>query len=105
MTDSGKAVLPNMSKSGFVINQDILTLLQSDETLWKNFLSFPPLYRKVRIDTIQFKKHRPVLYRSRLVKFVENTRKGIMYGDWNNNGRLLDLSICRDNNLRRHACR
>lgn len=101
MTNSGKAVLPNISESGFVINQDILTLLQSDETLWKNFLSFTPLYRRVRIDTIQFNKHRPALYRSRLDKFIENTRalcteiRTIVE----------DCSIIeyRDNNLRRRA--
>lgn len=90
MTDSGRAALPDISESGFVINQDILTLLQSDNIVWQNFLSFPPLYQRVRIDTIQFNKHRPELYQSRLAKFVENTRKGIMYGEWNDNGRLLD---------------
>lgn len=58
--------------------------------MWQNFLNFPPLYQRVRIDTIQFNKHRLELYQSRLAKFVENTRKGIMYGEWNDNGRLLD---------------
>ncbi len=90
MTDSGRAVLPDMSEAGFVINQDILTLLQSDDVVWQNFLRFPPLYQRVRIDTIQFNTHRPALYKSRLSKFIENTRKGIMYGEWNDNGRLLD---------------
>lgn len=52
MTDSGRAVLPDMSETGFVINQDILAMLQSDDVVWQNFLSFPPLYRRVRIDTI-----------------------------------------------------
>lgn len=90
MTESGRAVLPDMSENDFVINQDILALLQSDNILWQNFLSFPPLYQRVRIDTIQFNKHRPALYQSRLDKFIENTRNGIMYGEWNDNGRLLD---------------
>lgn len=90
MTDSGRAVLPDMSEASFVINQDILTLLQSDNVVWQNFLSFPPLYQRVRIDTIQFYTHCPTLYQSRLNKFIENTRKGIMYGEWNDNGRLLD---------------
>ncbi len=90
MTDSGREVLPDMSEAGFVINQDILALLQSDNVVWQNFLRFPPLYQRVRIDTIQFNTHRPALYKSRLNKFIENTRKGIMYGEWNDNGRLLD---------------
>jgi len=29
------------------------------------------------------------LFESRLQKFLENTRLGIMYGEWNDNGRLL----------------
>lgn len=29
------------------------------------------------------------LFKKRLEKFIENTRKGIMYGEWNDNGRLL----------------
>lgn len=37
MSDGGKAILLNISDSDFVINQDILTLLQSYETLWKTF--------------------------------------------------------------------
>ena len=59
MTDAGRAVLPDMS-----------------------------LYRRIRIDTIQIKKNQPELFESRLNKFIENTRKGILYGEWNDNGRL-----------------
>lgn len=90
MTDAGRAVLPDMSPSGFVIDSEILLALKSNETIWQNFLSFPSLYRRVRIDTIQIKKKQPELFRSRLQKFIENTGRGIMYGEWNDNGRLLD---------------
>jgi len=90
MTDAGRAVLPDMSPSGFIIDNDILNALQADKTVWNNFLGFPPLYQRVRIDTIQIKKKQTELFQSRLQKFIENTRKGIMYGEWNDNGRLLD---------------
>lgn len=90
MTDAGRAVLPDMSPSGFVIDNDILNALQEDTTIWNNFLSFPSLYQRVRIDTIQIKKKQPELFQSRLQKFIDNTRQGIMYGEWNDNGRLLD---------------
>lgn len=90
MTDAGRAVLPDMSPSSFIIDIDILKALQADLTVWENFLNFPPLYRRVRIDTIQIKKKQPELFQSRLQKFIENTRQGIMYGEWNDNGRLLD---------------
>ena len=90
MTDAGRAVLPDMSPSGFVIDNEILNALQSDTVVWNNFLSFPQLYRRVGIDTIQIKKKQSELFQSRLQKFIENTKRGIMYGEWNDNGRLLN---------------
>ena len=88
MTDAGRAVYPDMSPSGFVIDPDILKALQSEKEIWENFLKFPPLYQRVRIDTIQIKKKQPELFQSRLQKFLENTRQGVLYGEWNDNGRL-----------------
>lgn len=90
MTDAGRAVLPDMSERGFVIDETILTALQADKTVWDNYMSFPPLYRRMRIDTIQIKKKQPELFNSRLQKFIKNTRQGIMFGKWNDNGRLID---------------
>lgn len=50
---------------------------------------FPPLCQRVRVDTIQIKKKKnPELFQSRLDKFIENTKHGFMYGEWNDNGRL-----------------
>ena len=89
MTDAGRAVLPDMTENGFVIDKDILKSLKDDPVVWDNFCRFPDLYKRVRIDTIQIKKKQLELYKSRLNKFIENTRKGILYGEWNDNGRLL----------------
>lgn len=89
MTDAGRAVLPDMSDDGFVIDSDILDALKSDPVVWKNFNEFPALYQRVRIDTIQIKRKQPGLFASRLEKFIANTRAGIMFGEWNDNGRLL----------------
>jgi len=90
MTDAGRAVLPDMSPSGFIIDKDILQALKADNEVWKNFCNFPALYQRVRIDTIQIKKKQPDLFQSRLQKLINNTKKGIMYGEWNDNGRLLN---------------
>ena len=89
MTDAGRAVLPDMSERGFVIDSAILEALQSDMEIWNNFQKFPSLYQRVRIDTIQIKKKQPELFQSRLQKLLDNTKVGIMYGEWNDNGRLL----------------
>ncbi len=90
MTEAGRSVLPDTSPDGFVIDRQILNALQADEEVWNNFLNFPPLYRRVRIDTIQIKKKQPELFQSRLQKFIKNTKNGVMYGEWNDNGRLLN---------------
>lgn len=50
MTDAGRSVLPDTSPSGFVIDGEILDALQADTVVWNNFLSFPSLYQRVRID-------------------------------------------------------
>ena len=89
MTDAGRAVLPDMSERGFVMDSAILEALQSDTEIWNNFQKFPSLYQRVRIDTIQIKKKQPELFQSRLQKLLDNTKAGIMYGEWNDNGRLL----------------
>jgi hypothetical protein len=87
MTDAGRAALPDM---GFQIDDDILAALQSDEIVWQNFQTLPALYVRVRIDNIQnIRKRDPDAFQRRLQKFIDNTRNGIMYGEWNDDGRLL----------------
>ena len=88
MTDAGRAVLPDMTESGFVIDCDVLKALQADKEVWETFQKFPPLYQRVRIDTIQIKKRQPELFQSRLQKLLKNTKAGVMYGEWNDNGRV-----------------
>lgn len=89
MTEAGRAVLPDVSAQGFIVDPVILNELKKDEEVWNNFISFPLLYQRVRIDTIQIKKKTPTLYKSRLEKLVTNTKRGILYGNWNDYGRLL----------------
>lgn len=88
MTDAGRAVLPDMSPEAFTIDGEILAALHADDDMWRNFDSFPPLYRRVRIDNIQRKKNNRALFDKRLAKFLDATRRGEMYGDWNDGGKL-----------------
>lgn len=88
MTDFGRAVLPDMELSSFQICNEILFALKEDAAAWENYQKFPPLYCRVRIDTIQIKRNSD-LFKKRLDKFIENTRQNIMYGEWNDGGRLL----------------
>lgn len=90
MTSSGRDVLPDMTEKGFIISNDILKKLKKNPETWKNFQNFPPLYQRVRIDNIQKIKNNNKLYESRLKKFIENTEKNIIFGNWNDYGRLIN---------------
>ncbi|BBI33413.1 hypothetical protein KCTCHS21_28120 [Cohnella abietis] len=90
MRDEGRRVLPDMDHNSFRIDEDIEQRLKDEKQVYDNFMAFPDLYKRVRIDTIQCNKNQPELFKSRLDKFITNTRENKMYGQWNDNGRLLD---------------
>ena len=90
MTEAGLKVLPDMRPESFIIDHEIETRLKEDNQAYQNFLSFPELYRRIRIDNIQSYKNDQELFNRRLTKFIENTRANKVYGQWNDNGRLLN---------------
>lgn len=90
MSDEGRKVLPDMDHGSFQIDKVVEQRLQAERQVYDNFLAFPALYKRVRIDTIQSNKNQPQLFKSRLDKFINNTRENKMYGQWHDNGRLLD---------------
>lgn len=90
MTESGRRVLPDMRPESFLIDEEIEARLKKEAQVYQNFLNFPELYRRIRIDTIQSHKKDSELFNKRLEKFIESTRENKMYGQWHDNGRLLD---------------
>ena len=91
MTNAGRAVLPDMSENGFVIDEEIYQAFQENLVAWDNFQSFPTLYQRVRVDSIQRdKKKDRAVFDKRLKKLIEQSEAGKMFGDWNDYGRLLD---------------
>lgn len=90
MTNAGRSVLPDMSEKGFVIDEEIYQAFQDNPVAWEKFQTFPALYQRVRIDSIQRdkKKDREV-FDKRLNKLIEQSQAGKMFGDWNDYGRLL----------------
>ena len=87
MTDRGRAVLPDM---GFVMDEDVRRALLGAGVLEK-LLEFPSLYVRVRTYNVAFfKKRDREAYERALAHLVEETKKGKMYGEWNDYGRLLD---------------
>ncbi|RRJ61771.1 thymidylate synthase [Paenibacillus oralis] len=90
MRDEGRKVLPDMNPDSFRIDKVVEQRLKEERQVYENFMAFPDLYKRVRIDTIQSVINQPELFKSRLDKFITNTRENKMYGQWNDNGRLLD---------------
>jgi len=90
MSDEGRKVLPDMDPCSFLINRAIEQRLKEEQQVYENFLAFPALYKRVRIDTIQSNKHQPELFKRKLDKFIANTKENKMYGQWHDHGRLLN---------------
>ncbi len=90
MTDSGRNACPDLNAE-FIIVPEVLAVFSLNPTAWKNFISFPSLYQRVRIDNIQRVQANPELFCSRLNKLIEASEKGEMIGDWHDYGRLLSF--------------
>lgn len=89
MQDAGRKVLPDMNPEAFVVDAEIEERLTADRQVHDHFTAFPLLYQRVRIDTIQSVKRQPALFQSRLDKFIQHTKANQLYGQWHDNGRLL----------------
>ncbi|MDE6380896.1 MAG: YdeI/OmpD-associated family protein, partial [Muribaculaceae bacterium] len=89
MTDKGLEVCPDLTAE-FIIDADILQRFAVNPLAYHNFMAFPDLYRRVRIDNIQRVRAGKELFESRLKKLIEASERGEMIGDWNDYGRLLD---------------
>ena len=93
MTDEGRACLPNLSDTSFEIHPDIVLAFNKEAPeVYENFLTFPKAYQRIRLDTIQscLADKNVDLFNKRLEKFLENTKNKKMYGQWHDEGRLLN---------------
>lgn len=88
MTKAGQATLPNLSLE-FEISEDIVKALKSEPNAWSNFLAFPDLYRRVRIGYIEEMRKNRDEFERRLRNFVSKTASNKMFGNWNDEGRLI----------------
>ena len=59
---------------------------------WTKFKSFPSLYHRIRAYNVAYyKKRDPLMYQQALTHLIEETKKGKMFDDWNDCGRLVGL--------------
>ena len=90
MTDAGRAVLPKMGIRSFKIDPDVEAAMKKAR-VWSKFCAFPPLYRRIRAYNVAFYKNKDsVQYERALKHLIDETKKGNMFGEWNDYGRLLD---------------
>ena len=90
MTPAGKKVLPPLGARSYHLDPDVEEALKKARCHSK-FKAFPPLYQRVRASNVAFyKKKEPEVYAIALKRLIEATKKGEMYGEWNDYGRLLE---------------
>ena len=90
MIEAGRLALSNC-KEEFKISQKMKDIIDSDEILKKHFYSFPEIYQRLRIDSIQRHfpyKDRKEMYEKQITNFIKQTKLGKMYGNLNDYGRL-----------------
>ena len=88
MTDAGRAVLPAMGPRSFKIDPDVAQALK-DARVFSKFKRFPPLYQRIRAYNVAFSKNRDKqAYEKALAHLIAETKKGNLYGEWNDYGRL-----------------
>ena len=94
MTEAGRVALANC-KEKFVISSRMQEIIDSDAELKKHFYSFPEIYQRLRIDSIQRHfpyKNRQEMYEKQIENFIKQTKLGKMYGNMSDYGRLFVYS-------------
>lgn len=90
MTEEGFKVAPDLDVSKFKMDKKVETALKK-AGVREIFISFPPLYQRIRSYNISFYRNlNNDMYQKSLDHLIEETKKGKMYGEWNDYGRLLD---------------
>ena len=87
MTPEGYKKLPDLDEE-FVIDDDIIKALKSDDETWNNFNKLPDLYKRVRISNIQKERKNPDEFNKKLNNFLKSTKENRIHGQWNDYGRL-----------------
>ena len=90
MQPSGFSAMPLWRPEDFVFQDWVIDALKADRAAWSNFLAFPDVYKRIKIDRIQhyMDTGRPEEARRALMKFVADTADGKLQSNWNDGGRL-----------------
>ncbi|MDO5442445.1 MAG: thymidylate synthase [Bacteroidia bacterium] len=90
MTPAGLAVMPDWKPEDFKYQDWVIAALEKDKTVLSNFMNFPDVYKRIKIDRIQhyMDTGRPEQAYKALDKFIEDTRAGKLQRNWDDGGKL-----------------
>ena len=73
-------LLPDLSQDTFTVPTDILNVIKTNATAWKNFQHFSPPYIRIRVAFIDSARKRPTEFAKRLSHFVRMTEENKQFG-------------------------
>jgi uncharacterized protein YdeI (YjbR/CyaY-like superfamily) len=74
-----RAVSPILQEE-FVFPKDIIDAVKANDEAWKNYQSFSPAYRRIRVAYIEAARNRPAEFEKRLSNFIRATEKNKFIG-------------------------
>ena len=83
MQPTGRAVLPDIARhvgAWLCHCPRILASFQAKPQAWTNFLAMPPLYQRVRIDTIQRDRSDMNRFNARIQRLIDSAAQGKLIG-------------------------
>lgn len=87
MTEKGFKILPSLTEK-FKIDKEIEKSLKKAKC-FKIFKSFRHLYQRIRVSNIVFYRDNKLPYKKGLEHLIKETKKGRMFGAWNDYGKLI----------------
>lgn len=90
MTSSGLSVIPDINPEHFVYEDWVIDAIKADKLAWKNYISFPENYKRIKIDRIQHyqRTNRQEYAQKILNKFIIDCHTGKIQTGWSDYGRL-----------------
>jgi hypothetical protein len=86
MAPAGRAVLPDLSPSSFVVAPDILAALDAAPPARALFDACPSLYQRVRASYVEEQRKTAPELRKRLEHLVKQSAAKKMFGNWDDSG-------------------
>ncbi len=87
MTDAGRTTLPDVAMRSSV-SPDIEAAFRAAAAAWECWQRMPALYRAVRLSYVEEMRRTPAEFERRLANLVSKTAQNLMFGNWNDGGRL-----------------